>query len=104
MSLLPTAEFVAGNPTGWIYIESLAEALAPRFARLAVTALKEVAIKTSALGSDKLSCVNDGPRAWVGSTQSAPSNFREHRNNIHLGCAVRSACLKSSTRSFSLEG
>jgi hypothetical protein len=48
MSLLPTAEFVAGNPTGWIYIESLAEALALRFTRLAVTALKEVAIKTSA--------------------------------------------------------
>jgi AraC family transcriptional regulator len=56
---LLVAEFIAGNPTGRIYAESLAEALAIRFLHFGGTAPQEVTIKTSALPSGKLSRVKE---------------------------------------------
>jgi AraC family transcriptional regulator len=56
---LLAAEFTAGNPTGRIYAESLAEVLAIRFLHLAGRALQEVTIKTSALPSGKLSRIKE---------------------------------------------
>jgi AraC family transcriptional regulator len=56
---LLAAEFIAGNPTGRIYAESLAEALAIRFLHFGGIAPQEVTIKTSALPSGKLSRVKE---------------------------------------------
>jgi AraC family transcriptional regulator len=56
---LLAAEFIAGNPTGRIYAESLAEALAIRCLRFGGAAPEEGAIKTSALPTGKLSRVKE---------------------------------------------
>jgi AraC family transcriptional regulator len=53
---LLAAEFIAGNPTGRIYAESLAEVLAIRFLRFGGTSLQ---VKASALPSRKLSRVKE---------------------------------------------
>jgi AraC family transcriptional regulator len=54
-----TAEFEAGNPTGKVYAESLAEALALRFLHLGSTMPIDVPAKVSTLPSNKLARVKD---------------------------------------------
>ena len=53
------AEFDAGNPTGRIYAETLAEALALRFLHLGTVAPIEAPVKISALPGNKLARVKD---------------------------------------------
>lgn len=57
--LLLTSEFEAGNPTGRIYAETLAEALALRFLYLGSTVPLSAPIKVSALPGNKLARVKD---------------------------------------------
>jgi AraC family transcriptional regulator len=52
-------EFDAGNPTGRIYAETLAEALAMRFLHLGTLIQKEAIAKTPALPGNKLARVKD---------------------------------------------
>ena len=53
------AEFDSGNPTGKIYAETLAEALAMRFLHLGMVVPVEVSAKTPALPGNKLARVKD---------------------------------------------
>lgn len=71
------AEFEAGNPTGRIYAETLAEALAMRFLHLGTLVPKEVIAKTPALPGNKLARVKDFVEAALDQDLTLESMARE---------------------------
>jgi AraC family transcriptional regulator len=71
------AEFDAGNPTGRIYAETLAEALAMRFLHLGMVAPIEFPVKTPALPGNKLARVKDFVEASLDQDLTLESLARE---------------------------